>query len=302
VTEVVQILAAMIFAIVLHAVRLLILHERPCRLYLVLHYSNLPTHFSDITAQLFELRALFAELAVCVYNPPAIVRWICDKVPQTLTPSTLSSLGKDEQFLEDIIVGEPSLLGLESRRSGVRGPFYVTRQCALPSPTGKTIYPDIVLLAASGHIVVVEVKLRSNTELMNRSVLAQIIDYAASFVSLTGQQLHDVLFPGHTANTWSESIAAAFPGEADTDDLADQLRKHARSGEINLVIACDMAHLRHPHRGQSADTPNSRRAGRVCRGVRLRSWRWRRHRPSASCRPTTRPAYCGAETPPCMAQ
>ncbi len=174
-------------------------------------------------------------------NPPAIVRWISNEVPQTLKPSTLSSLGKDEAFLENVVAGEPSLLGLESRRSGVRGPFYVVRQCALPSPTGKTIYPDIVLLAASGHIIVVEVKLRSNPELVNRSVLAQTIDYAASLVSLTGQQLHDVLFPGDKATTWSESIAAVFSGEADTDDLAEQLLDRVKSGEINLVIACDSA-------------------------------------------------------------
>jgi hypothetical protein len=174
-------------------------------------------------------------------SPAAIVRWTCNGHSQTLVPRTLTALGKDEKFLEDVIAGEPGLLGLESRRSGVRGPFHVARQCAFPTPTGKTNYPDIVLLAASGHIIVVEVKLRSNTELMNRSVLAQIIDYAASCAALADHQLRDALFPSQSTMSWSAAIATAFPDEADPDDLADQLWERAQAGEINLVIACDSA-------------------------------------------------------------
>jgi hypothetical protein len=38
----------------------------------------------------------------------------------------------------------------------------------LPTPTGRVVYPDIIFLAASGHVIAVEVKLSVNPELRQR--------------------------------------------------------------------------------------------------------------------------------------
>ncbi len=177
-------------------------------------------------------------------SPTSVVHWTADASRKKLIPTTLDKLGKNEDFLETIIAAEPDLLGLENRRSGIRGPFCVLRQLPLPTPTGKTIYPDIVILTASGHVVVVEVKLRSNSELLNRSVIAQIVDYAASFAALDDAQMLAMISSKSDYPTWSDCITAQFPSEADTDELAAVLRDRMQSGQINLVIACDSAPAR----------------------------------------------------------
>ncbi len=83
-------------------------------------------------------------------------------------PATLRQLGKDEAYLEAALSATPQLLCLESKRTGIYGPFAVFNQVELETPQGRTIYPDIALLAASGDVVIVEVKLFDNPELRDR--------------------------------------------------------------------------------------------------------------------------------------
>ena len=70
--------------------------------------------------------------------------------------------------------GHLQLLGLDSRRSGIHGPYVPFLELPLPTPTGRLIYPDIIFLTGSGHIVIVEVKLSVNPELKERHVIAQM--------------------------------------------------------------------------------------------------------------------------------
>ncbi len=158
----------------------------------------------------------------------------------TWMPTTLNHLGKSEDYLETVLAESPSLLGLETRRSGIRQPFQVFRQLPLPTPSGRVIYPDIVFLAASGHVVVVEVKLSVNSELRDRSVIAQIIDYAASFSALNDDQ-HVKLFATDkgSASDWHKMVHQWFPEDDNPDELADTFLERMRQGELNLVIACD---------------------------------------------------------------
>jgi hypothetical protein len=155
------------------------------------------------------------------------------------SPRRLRSLGKNEEFLESIIAQHPELLGLENRRSGIYGPFSCFRQVALKTPAGREVYPDVVLLASSGHFIVVEVKLGDNAELRDRDVIAQIIDYASSFASLDDKQLVDLFDKSLTAPTWFDFVARRFPEDENPDELARVMRDRIAAGEINLVIACD---------------------------------------------------------------
>jgi hypothetical protein len=174
-----------------------------------------------------------------VATPTIIGIWNADGEVRAWEATTCRALGKSEEFLECQLAAMPSLLGFESRRTGIHGPYKIFRQIMLPTPTGREIFPDIVFLAASGHLVVVEVKLADNPELRDRSVIAQIVEYAGSFAALSEEQLLS-LFPGaHGSSSWEEFIALSFPAEPRVRELAEVLQERIFSGEINLIIACD---------------------------------------------------------------
>lgn len=159
------------------------------------------------------------------------------------SPKGLSALGKDEAYLESVIAGTPEILGLESFRSGVQGPFAAFRQLNLTTPQGRRIIPDVVLLAASGHLIIVEVKLGTNPELRSRAVLAQVVDYAASFTALGAGSLLDVFSGKDNCGdaTWPQWVQGVFPDVDRAEELAQTFVRRAQQGEVNLVIACDVA-------------------------------------------------------------
>ncbi len=128
----------------------------------------------------------------------AIAQWTDRGLAATWTPTTLHAIGRDEQYLENVLSISAELLGLESRQTGIAGPFRVFRQLRLPTPTGRTIFPDMTILTASGHVLVVEVKRSINPELRDRAVIAQIVDYAASFAALSDSQILE-LFLGQSS-------------------------------------------------------------------------------------------------------
>ena len=167
-----------------------------------------------------------------------IVGWSAPGEFERWSPTTLDQLGKSEEFLEDVLASSPELLLLESRRTGIRGPFKIFRQTSMRTPSGRRISPDIVILAASGHVIVVEVKLSVNPELKDRAVIAQIVDYASSFAALTEPQCVE-LFGTAETSTWTDCVEQFFPGDAAPDELAEVLFERMQRGELNLVIACD---------------------------------------------------------------
>lgn len=154
--------------------------------------------------------------------------------------TTLSGLGKNEAYLEDVVARGPALLGLESRSTGISGPFAVFRQLSLHSPQGRVIRPDLLLLASSGDVIVVEVKLYSNPELRDRRVVAQAIDYVACLSALDDEALCG-RFGGQPADGmgWERLVATHFPDEGDVEELAVEFRRRIRSGQLHIVIACD---------------------------------------------------------------
>lgn len=168
----------------------------------------------------------------------AIVRWSPSGQTERWYATTLDKLGKNEEFLEAALANSPELIGLESRRTGIRGPFKLFRQVSMETPSGRSILPDIVIFAASGHVIVVEVKRYVNPELRDRAVIAQIIDYASSFSALTEPQCRD-LFGSHDVGTWADCVETMFPDDPSLEELADALLQRIQRGELNLVIACD---------------------------------------------------------------
>jgi len=170
-----------------------------------------------------------------------ITHWSPSGDRETWFPTTLPRLGKHEDFLEERLAENPELLGISSRRTGIQGPYVVFRQLPLPTPSEREIYPDIVLLTASGHLVVVEVKLGTNTELRNRAVIAQIVDYASSFASLDDSQLVAIFNEGsdQPVDNWHVLIEREFPDDSNVEDLSRTIRGRIVAGEISLVIACD---------------------------------------------------------------
>lgn len=174
---------------------------------------------------------------------PAAPRFVAiDGGLAPLQMTSLRALGKDEKFLEELIGSSPDMLGLESYRTGIAGPFVAFHQCSLRTPQGRSVQPDIVLLSQSGHVVVVEVKLSDNPELKDRRVVGQVIEYAASLATYGEDDMADLLCSSDQAGaTWSELVAGWFPNARLPRELAEEFLHKLSTASIHLVIACDGA-------------------------------------------------------------
>ena len=167
-----------------------------------------------------------------------------ENTPRRYQPTTLKKLGKNEAFLEQLIVDNFDVLGLDSMATGLRGPYVCWQQIPLDTPEGRTIFPDIVAISESGHFIVVEVKLGTNSELKSRKVLSQIIDYASSFSAYSMTQLMTALGVETTdETTWEEFIGDLFPDHSNISELAKVLGQRISDGDVNLLVACDFSPL-----------------------------------------------------------
>jgi len=155
-------------------------------------------------------------------------------------PTTLRSQGKDEAYLERVIVSDPLVLGLDPYVTGIGTSFAVYQQTWLDSPSARALRPDVVLLSETGHVVVVEVKLEDNPELRDRRVISQIIDYAAAVANLDEHALAAWL-GGPEDHCWLDVVRHAFPRAHDVERLAAALSDRISRADIHLVVACDVA-------------------------------------------------------------
>ena len=173
---------------------------------------------------------------------PSLVEANEDGVAIKLFATTVRALGKNEEFLEDVIEAQPFLLELESDGSGFRAPFKICRQHDLANALERTVIPDLVILSSSGSVTIVEVKLQDNEELRDRRVVAQILDYVGAFVDRTEDELLSIfsrLAP--SASSWEELVAAIFPDQPNVRIVADRLAQRLQRGDVNCVVACDVA-------------------------------------------------------------
>lgn len=152
--------------------------------------------------------------------------------------TTFRQLGYSESTLEELIANHPDVLGLDPYETGVGAKMVSFRQQTLSTPTGRTVTPDIVFLSETGHIVVVEVKLEDNRELAGRSVIAQLVEYAASIANLSDEELLE-WFRVTPGLSWNGFVKTQFGTHVPSQPLATALRKRMREAELHLVIACD---------------------------------------------------------------
>src|SRR5437762_8916349 len=140
----------------------------------------------------------------------------------------------DEKFLEDLVASHPDLLGIGgwNDETDIEGPFHSFTQLSLRALNGRSIAPDLVLLSRSGHIVVVEVKLSDNPELRDRQVVAQLLEYAASFIQYTEDEFL-ALFGSRAqeSRTWARFIQTLFPNAPER--LARRFLDKFRTGKLN---------------------------------------------------------------------
>jgi hypothetical protein len=126
--------------------------------------------------------------------------------------------------------------------SDIEGSFVAFRQLDVRAPNGRSIYPDIVYLWQSGHVVVAEVKLADNPELKDRRVVAQILEYAASLASYTESELLALFGKNHPqASSWVELVSALFPSSIDPERLSRRFVEKFRNSRLHLLIVCDEA-------------------------------------------------------------
>lgn len=149
--------------------------------------------------------------------------------------TTLREAGLKELDLEATIEADLRCLDLDMRY----GSAMTFRQATLTSPDGQLLRPDLIAITDHGDIVVVEVKLSGNAELGRREVVAQVVDYAAALSCLSEAQLLAVLDPGAQFEHLSDLLSARFPDVHDPEQLAEDITRRVRHGEIMLVIACD---------------------------------------------------------------
>lgn len=170
----------------------------------------------------------------------AIVRLSPSGASEVWLPTELHRIGKSEKFLEDAIAKTPKLLCLEARRFGLHGPFVAIQQASLNTATDRSVFPDVILLAESGHLIAVEVKRSINPELRTREVIAQILDYASSISRLGTNELCLLLDEkGVSGGDWLRFVQHCFPSSPNLDELASTFVDRIMAGHINIVIACD---------------------------------------------------------------
>lgn len=165
---------------------------------------------------------------------------IDDQLVSPWQATTLRAQGRNESYLERLIASDPLVLGLDPYLTGLGTDFVAFCQTTLQSPTVRPLRPDVVLLSATGHVVIVEVKLEDNPELRDRRVISQIVDYAAAVANLDEMALLSWL--GEAGDTsWLQVIQRAFPNSHDVERLAGALADRIARADIHLVVACDVA-------------------------------------------------------------
>ncbi len=151
--------------------------------------------------------------------------------------TTLTEIGKNEEFLEDIIAKNPEIIGFDAIQEGIYGPFRTYRQISFNISQGRKVIPDVVILSASGHIILVEVKKYGNPELNDRRVISQILDYASAFAQKSKEEIYSIFIKENI--NWYEFIKKEFPEIDDYEVLADVFINKFNSGNLNMIIACD---------------------------------------------------------------
>ncbi|MGH3811598.1 MAG: hypothetical protein ACRDUV_03950 [Pseudonocardiaceae bacterium] len=139
----------------------------------------------------------------------------------------------DERTLEEIVATAPDLLPL----SGTPRVIVLGRQVLLGSG-----YVDVLAIEPSGRPVLVEVKLRNNTE-SRRAVVAQVLAYAAALHGAGAEEFERRILARQLAGrALLDVVRESAQAEAvDADDFRANLDAALHDGSFRLVLVLDQA-------------------------------------------------------------
>jgi hypothetical protein len=150
---------------------------------------------------------------------------------QRLAPSGFPT----EEKLHDLIEGAPSLLPL----SGDPSLVVLGREVNLGPG-----YADLVAVEPDGRMVVIEIKLRRNSE-ARRAVVSQLLTYAAYLKGLSIPALEEILLP-HLEKAGADSVLELVrnseqSAEVEAVEFSDGLAESLATGAFRLVLVLDEA-------------------------------------------------------------
>ena len=141
---------------------------------------------------------------------------------------------KNEAALHEMIAAAPDILPL----SGSPDLTVLGSEVALGSGSA-----DILAVESSGRPAIIEVKLARNAE-SRRTIVAQVLDYAASFRGYAIEDLERGPLRSHLAKLGCSTILEAAQNmwaDVDGDAFAERLQDCLDAGHFRLVLALDAA-------------------------------------------------------------
>ncbi len=138
----------------------------------------------------------------------------------------------DELTLQKLVATAPDLLPL----SGTPRVVVLGREVLLGSG-----YVDVLAIEPSGRPVVIEVKLRNNTE-SRRAVVAQVLAYAAALYGASAEEFERrILVRQLGGRTLLDVVRESAQAETvDADDFRTNLDAALRDGSFRLVLPCSI--------------------------------------------------------------
>lgn len=139
----------------------------------------------------------------------------------------------DEKTLHDLVAAAPQLLPL----SGSPRLIVLGREVLLGSG-----YADLLAVEPDGRPVIIETKLRNNTE-SRRAVVAQVLAYAAALHSISAEQFEQEVLAKHLGGRSLLDVIRESAQEESLDarEFAETLGTTLRDGTFRLVLVLDKA-------------------------------------------------------------
>lgn len=156
----------------------------------------------------------------------------------TLTPIPLDRPPYNEDWLQNLIHQNPQLVPAGEVEAAFENIIPVVRE--LPLPSG---YLDNLYITPEGYPVLVEVKLWKNQE-ARRKVIAQILEYAKDFSTLSYDTLNTEIRKLRKTEPWSDNplyeiIARDNPTALPESTFVDRVTRNMREGRFLLLILGD---------------------------------------------------------------
>lgn len=156
----------------------------------------------------------------------------------TLTPIPLDKPPYNEDWLQNLIHQNPQLVPAGEVEAAFENIIPVVRE--LPLPSG---YLDNLYITPEGYPVLVEVKLWKNQE-ARRKVIAQILEYAKDFATLSYDTLNTEIRKLSKTEPWGdnplyETIARDNPTALPEATFVDRVTRNMREGRFLLLILGD---------------------------------------------------------------